>query len=1653
MSVEKVTAASFSALNIEEDDLSEIEERIREVQIEEAFKLFQKALKAQYNQKWELASQTYNELFKVDIFTTELTGNVPPTVYALKYLSYKNHGQLVLDWIKLSHHALSMSELHDRLAQGLAEFAEAMINESSDVEFWLKIASFLPALNLKRLTRFALECVINRRDKAISIDDCLESDIPLGIEDLSALYALQRNLIELGDDMSLARPIFKKLEGLKSNQTIRLFIEKTTETPIWLQPLMQEDVRLAETLTNDKPQLVNLVVNSRTWTSIGKTLLQLSTKSAPTEATSDPIIVTIKLPEEATASPVTQLESPGKRSSEPEDESNKGGGGDDQESSRRRKRRSFVEENVGERSSRRVRARVEEQNTAATEAISDHEFFESIDTLLGPHGVSFGDLAAIANSEVDSETELYDLSLKDFMRILQNWKDSNAKVLLHGEGIQNPATSASRLLDLAIVKDTPKDMPSFSNDDGLAAFAESVNSSESCLKEASVAWIKNLLLPKDDGTEYFLQYLWPVSLTKVAKRLIAFYYDLVMQIIADCMKSEDDQARRRYARMSQSCFELLLDDFVDYFQQHSTSENFQVTIEGFKSRLTAWRYFQLDALSLIGSGHESDALRLRLRFEWASIILEQASGATHETIFLSLENFKRLLASIPERIVIELPNTLYVPEISAEGVVMQMSKLHAATMFSGIFEGSSENAERKIQILATVLKHAHEDGTPLHLDLAVVERFVESSSLEFRLYLWSLLSQAYEQVNDWAKSFECLLMSLKMIMGELIADSYERMDFTRRTLTLFRCLFLARDLLSKSVEYVLGDEKFVEVLEDKETSQTLACLVFLLKILHVYVIHEDATINNNNTISSESPMYTRSAIKFREMLVQCWCLVYVCFRKKLSDSANEPERKKEKIFHMLYLLHEELGTREYCALSGGIFLRLLQSELLKIASPETENELLQCIHCRFGLTLGNESFFPYDHKADPITFDKQNALDLVEFIMSMALRKRYSQGLPRSDMKTILDKFCEVIGVPRRDNTAIYYNQSVIDKYLSQGLNPLLLNRSLKGLESLSTLRVQSDYTRVAVIGLYFLQGQIYLTQYRSRKRTMAGRTEDLDYAIRYFKHDLVCNTNRFESWYGLAQTYDAQVEDDMTWSAEKLNTDYKKTIAATQRKAILCYSLATSLYLRHDTIDPPDSILATFWTDFGFELYSSTRPPIDMDAYRIDEFERHFSGSMGIYTKPSHSEVRTSTALKLALNTFQIAIKKNSKEWRNYYMEGKCRGKLEMKPRLVLRGYLQAVENIREKTSSGDPILEPHYKFLSTLFKYFHRGILDLDASMEYLKRSHFYKDTDTSVVDAKDFYSLLVEVLSRLRAADKKHWHHRPTYRIATIVDQGLHDIERAKEEMASFYALKATKSFMSIWRPEYERAGRHFVYAFKYTMYHIDLLEKTNDLESLNLLAKKLRRLTTVMIRHTDAWERLCKAIVQVLRNLSGIPEKYLESAMAAIPVDEFFNRAAKLEFVCLHLKPAPPLIKYLQDASELRKLNVGLAPTAAMEEIFGSIYMKLYQGLPELEEELKEGQATGKDTVTEKLVSSGDEANDSPVPSSTPLGSERDTPVPCESRSTHLPGTGVFVVGGGHTDHAPSTGRPRTARVTRKELISKANALLKPLVASEVSTPRE
>src|SRR5277367_5629086 len=90
---------------------------------------------------------------------------------------------------------------------------------------------------------------------------------------------------------------------------------------------------------------------------------------------------------------------------------------------------------------------------------------------------------------------------------------------------------------------------------------------------------------------------------------------------------------------------------------------------------------------------------------------------------------------------------------------------------------------------------------------------------------------------------------------------------------------------------------------------------------------------------------------------------------------------------------------------------------------------------------------------------------------------------------------------------------------------------------------------------------------------------------------------------------------------------------------------------------------------------------------------------------------------------------------------------------------------------------------------------------------------------------------------------------------------------------------KALVSIWRPEFERyifqtdgvdgrSGRHFVYAFKYVMYYIHLLEVLKDGDTLRLIAPKIRKASS-MVSHRKVWEYLCTTYLRVTQSLLDGP----------------------------------------------------------------------------------------------------------------------------------------------------------------------------------------
>lgn len=65
----------------------------------------------------------------------------------------------------------------------------------------------------------------------------------------------------------------------------------------------------------------------------------------------------------------------------------------------------------------------------------------------------------------------------------------------------------------------------------------------------------------------------------------------------------------------------------------------------------------------------------------------------------------------------------------------------------------------------------------------------------------------------------------------------------------------------------------------------------------------------------------------------------------------------------------------------------------------------------------------------------------------------------------------------------------------------------------------------------------VALIRYRYAKKTANPRIEDVDAIIKVLHLNIICGQDdHWETWYRLAQAYELLLEDDMTWSAEKIN-------------------------------------------------------------------------------------------------------------------------------------------------------------------------------------------------------------------------------------------------------------------------------------------------------------------------------------------------------------------------------------------------------------------------------------------------------------------------------------------------------------------------------------
>ncbi|KFH65937.1 hypothetical protein MVEG_08039 [Podila verticillata NRRL 6337] len=423
----------------------------------------------------------------------------------------------------------------------------------------------------------------------------------------------------------------------------------------------------------------------------------------------------------------------------------------------------------------------------------------------------------------------------------------------------------------------------------------------------------------------------------------------------------------------------------------------------------------------------------------------------------------------------------------------------------------------------------------------------------------------------------------------------------------------------------------------------------------------------------------------------------------------------------------------------------------------------------------------------------------------------------------------------------------------------------------------------------------------------------------------------------------------------------------------------------------------SAFWFDFGNLTYGILSKPVRMEAMRRSSGVAALTAS-GVFHSVDIPEPSEEQVYKFAAFCFNRSLKLNRQNWRTFFMLGKCIEKLNGKPHQVLSLYQTAADLVPARTGQpgNERIFEPAYKLISTLTKNLAADKITPATVETVMKRSlaksklivvegesfifeppkEFLQPAPSDSATEQDLkkdklhaFRLLCEGLARIRHADKRHWHHRPVFRQAWILYHIYHDVERAKTEMLSLFQVKSNLKTLvsSVWKPEFERSGKHFVYVGEYTKLLIVLAKETRDVETLNSLARKIRRANGLLLDLRDIWELLYDSYLEVLADLVG-PDPVLAVA-EVIPRTEFRDKAAFYEAKMFELEPKPAGLIVLQRLCELKKLNDKMVTEGQISHLLAVCYSKLFL------------QVGGTDLYPKELIRQLNEEQESGVPEAT------------------------------------------------------------------------
>ncbi|RAK98284.1 putative transcriptional corepressor of histone genes (Hir3) [Aspergillus ibericus CBS 121593] len=1247
------------------------------------------------------------------------------------------------------------------------------------------------------------------------------------------------------------------------------------------------------------------------------------------------------------------------------------------------------------------------------------------------------------------------LLARDLMDIMRNWDEAKSQVMHQPDNlstlqdIRGMGKSGLAIFLEHSRKSTRKlgMKQVLSGEDELYMFLRTVNNGWFHVHEVSLCWLKTLLMPDfarcatDDMVppdwpvleSAYTLYQWPDALKETVVQLLLredehIYKHMREQIdeLENRILSSGSETPFTYTlqhfaelEMLQTLFELHLDIYASINNPNSEVDGRTRLMQ--RDRLERWCLLARTSLThfLDYSSPSSARERVVFRHIWASTFhSNMARDIQREHVLLCLQELKFFLASLKNP-VISLVNNAVMPELSSEAVDQEISKLKSMDFFMRIFNPTSDDPVGLIETIEPILEPSsvqfvqegldEEESEQSASQLREMGSFLDRGDASLRLFLWRRLQDAYKKIEYPPKVVSCYLRSIETILRELQSPAHLEEPNEHRQITLLRWLKSLDSILNKAVTTILHEsDKAYECFDMEHLKSSMSAVAHLTKLLHSFALYEDLVrvgkLSGPDLRGALAKSLESLKDKLREMQVRCWILQYTLIKEAITQNQEAFDTPLEDRIHYLRSVHNALGIRRMCRFSHKQFLKLVRSEIFTLdVKQDVELDICQILYDIYGIKLSPVDGLLYDHGCPPEKLDRSTAIVMVDFVMRQA-KKMNIKDLSKSELKSTIDKMQQAIGTTK-SSPPLSYNKRIITAYLKSPINPSGIFRAIQGVADLPLIPVPAESAVIARNGWYFLLGHAALTKFRSQKRLNPVPTTDLDDAITWFRQDLEHGTSRWETWYRLAQTYDSKLEEDITWSADKINNN-RMELVTWQRNAIHCYSMAIATAIKHSapTLETR-AMLSDLFTDFGIRLYSSSRAPLSMGAFSLADFTRHFSNkeSQRMYEGRPFKEMKLYSVWNLASYLLRRALVDKPKNWMTHYMLSKCLWKMyscdesvrgafkRIDVDVVLDSLLDAIDALpQRKDSRSDPIFEPHYKLVSIVHKLVHRGDLTAAEGSKTLLATPWARKVQPPE-DQTAWKRYILDVLRNLKSADKSNWHHRMAVRAAHVIYDDDKDsaaaAAAAKNELTQQIFTKTMT--IQVWRPEFERPGRHFVYTTRYAYFFVSLLDQLDDRVNLDQLLRRVRKKQGDFINHGKLWEDASLTYARVIRRAGHISEGHEEGVFKPIGWEEFVANTARLEGLLQLALDSPSLLELLRDAIELKKLNNNLMKVALLEDLIADLYARLYEiNMPQVIEQANEENK--EKMKVDHLLMGSDGAADTPTPPTSAPASEAPAP---------------------------------------------------------------